>query len=455
MNFSERKLLDLQSYIDYLEKEQQLVRVKSEVDAVHELAGVASQFEGGKTILFENVEDSDYPLLIGLYWNRDLIARFFETSSEQLPFLLKDEIRQWQQSPMDPLISKQGPANEVIEKEVDLYQLPIPHHAEGDGGRYLTSSVVIAKDPDTGVRNVSVHRMMLTGKDRMTIQLEEYGHLMDYYKRAEAKGQALELTVSNGIDFAVCMAAAAPESSSPIDTDELGIASQIRGAPVELIEAQTVNVEAIANAQFVIEGRILPGIREPEGPYAEVTGYYALREPRWVFEATAITRREKPIFHSILSGLEVRNAFATITEAGIFEKVNAQVPSVKAVKLSEGAIPYYLVLQVEKNEEGVQLEAIKAALSSQAFIKMVTVVDTDVDIFNPAEVEWAVATRCRFEQDLVFINDAPGHRLNPTTEDDRWTQVGIDATVPLPVEEKYVKARMQQVNLDDYDIEVI
>lgn len=116
----------------------------------------------------------------------------------------------------------------------------------------------------------------------MTIQLEEMGHLMDYYKRAEAKGQALEITVNNGVDFAVSMAAAAPASAAPIDSDELGIASQIRGCPVELIEAQTVDVEAIANAQFVIEGRILPEIREAEGPYAEVTGYYAQRDERWV-----------------------------------------------------------------------------------------------------------------------------------------------------------------------------
>ncbi|NKB39438.1 MAG: UbiD family decarboxylase, partial [Gammaproteobacteria bacterium] len=260
MNFAERKLIDLQSYIDYLQQQDHLIVVKTEVDPLFELAGIAKKFEGGKAVLFEKVKGSDFPLLIGLYWDRDMIAQFFETSSEQLPFVLKDEIRSWQKSPMEPVTSKSGPANEVIETEVDLSKLPIPQHAEADGGRYLTSSVVIAKDPDTGIRNVSVHRMMLTGKDRMTIQLEEYGHLMDYYKRAEAKGQALELTVSNGVDFAVCMAGAAPASASPIDTDELGIASQIRGKPVELILAQTVNVEAIANAQFVIEGSILPEV---------------------------------------------------------------------------------------------------------------------------------------------------------------------------------------------------
>ncbi len=452
MDFHERQLIDLQSYLVYLENAGQLLRVKTEVDAVYELAGIAKKFEGEKAILFEKVKDSAYPVFIGLYWNRDVIADFFETSSEQLPFVLKDEIRAWHKSPMQPIISKSGPANEVIEKTVDLSKLPMPHHAEGDGGRYLTSTVVIAKDPDTGVRNLSIHRMLLVGRDRMTIQLEEYGHLMDYYKRAEARGEALEITLSNGVDFAVSMAAAAPASAAPIDTDELGIASQIRGAPVELIEAQSVAVEAIANAQFVIEGRILPHLREDEGPYAEVTGYYAERAPRWVFEATAITRRAKPVFHSILSGLEVYNAFATITEAGIFEKVNALVPAITAVKLSQGSIPYHLVIQIDKKFEGIQYNAIMAGFCAQAFIKMVTVVDTDVDIFNLADVEWAVATRCRFDRDLLIDKDSAGHRLNPTTEEDLWTRVGIDATVPLPVEEKYVRATMQDVSLDKYDI---
>ena len=140
--------------------------------------------------------------------------------------------------------------------------------------------------------------MMVTGKNRFTLLLEELGHVMDYYKRAEAKGEALEITVNNGVDYPVLMAGAVPASAAPLGADELGIVSQMRGAPVELIKAQTVDVEAIANAQFVIEGRILAKVREPEGPYAEVTGYYADRQERWVMEVTALTRREAPVFNS-------------------------------------------------------------------------------------------------------------------------------------------------------------
>ncbi|MCC7411257.1 MAG: UbiD family decarboxylase [Gammaproteobacteria bacterium] len=453
VDFAARDLIDLQAYVAYLEQHDQLLRVKNEVDPSCVLAGVAKKFEGGKVLLFEKVKGRDHPVLIGLYWNRDLLAQFFNTTSDRLPFVLRDEIRAWHKSPMEPIIVDRGPANEVVERDLDLAKLPIPKHAEGDGGPYLTSSVVIAKDPDTGVRNLSIHRMMVVGANRLTLLLEELGHLMDYYKRAEARGRALELTINNGVDFAVNIAAASPASVAPIEMDELGIASQIRGAPVELIRARTVDVEAIANAQFVIEGRLLPHVREPEGPYAEVTGYYASREARWVFEVTAITRRRSPIFHSILSGKEVYNAFAMSAEAGIFEKIRSTVPGVTAVHFSDGSVPYHLVVQLDKRFEGNQRNAMMAAFLAHPFLKMVTVVDQDVDIFSVHDVEWAVATRCRFETGLQLVPESIGHRLNPMVDNDKWTRIGIDATVPLPREAKFARATMMDVNIDDFDIE--
>lgn len=453
MDLAARNLIDIQSYIEYLEQNNHLIRVKSEVDPVHELAGIAKRFEGGKAMLFENVKGHQYPVFIGLYWNRDMMAKFFNTDSAQLPFVLADGIKQWRQEPMEPIILKNGPANEVIEEKPDLNALPIPHHAEGDGGRYLTSSVVIAKDPDTGVRNLSIHRMMLTGENGMTLLLEELGHLMDYYKRAEAKGVPLEITVNNGVDFPVCMAGAVPASAAPMEMDELGIASQLRGAPVELIESQTVGVEGIANAQFIIEGRILPNARDEEGPYAEVTGYYAERDKRWVFEATAVTRRENPIFHSILSGKEVGNAYGIIAGAGAFDKVHSLVPEVTAVHFSEGSIPYHLVVQIDKKFEGSQRNAMMAAFVSLAFVKTVTVVDTDVDIYSIADVDWAVATRCCYETDLLTIPDSIGHRLNPMVENDKWCRMGVDATVPLPRPDKFRRATMATVDLKKYEFE--
>ena len=453
MDLAKRNLIDLQQYIAFLEENNHLIRVKSEVDAKLELAGIATKYDGGKTILFEKIKDRDYPVLTGLYGNRAMMAKIFNTSSAQLPFVLADDIVAWRKSPMEAVTVKKGPANEVIEADLDLYKLPVPHHSEGDGGSYLTSSVVIAKDPDTGVRNLSVHRMMVVGKNRFTMLLEELGHLMDYYKRAEAKGEALELTVNNGVDYPVLMAGAVPASAAPMEMDELGIASQLRGEPVELLESQTVGVEGIANAQFIIEGKVLPHVREPEGPYAEVTGYYAEREERWVFEVTAITRRKQPVFHTMLSGTEVKNAYGIIAGAGAFGKVHALVPEVTAVHFSDGSVPYHLVVQIDKKHEGSQRNAMMAAFVSLAFVKTVTIVDTDVDLYSAQDVEWAVQTRCLYEKDILLIPDGIGHRLNPSVENDKWTRMGIDATVPLPRQGKFERATVRQVNLADYDIE--
>ena len=453
MDLAKRGLTDLQSYVAYLDEAGLLVRVKSAVDSDRELAGIAKKFEAGKAVLFEKVKDRDYPVLVGLYWKRSTTARMFGTTSERLPFVLSDEIAAWRKDPIEPIVVESGPANEIIEDKPDLSALPIPHHAQGDGGRYLTSSVLIAKDPDTGVRNLSIHRMMVTGQRRFTLLLEEFGHVMDYFKRAEARGEALEVTVNNGVDLGVHLAAASPASAAPIEMDEVGIACQIRGEPVELIQAQTVDVEAFANAQFVIEGRILPEIREPEGPYAEVTGYYASREPRWVFEVTAITRRVQPVFHTILTGPEVRQAFASVAEAGVFQQIRKAVSNVAAVHFSDGSVPYNLVVQLDTLGEGTPRDAIEAAFESLVFLKTVTIVDTDIDIFDIGDVEWAIATRCRYENDLVQLPESDGHRLNPMVEGDKWVRLGIDATVPSPREEKYVRATMQAVDLNEFDID--
>ena len=148
----------------------------------------------------------------------------------------------------------------------------------------------------------------------------------------------------------------------------------------------------------------------------------------------------------------MRNAYALGAGAGAFEKVHSQIPEVTAVHFSDACVPYHVVVQIDKTEEGIQQKAIEATFDSLAFAKIVTVVDTDVNVYSVEDVEWAVATRCQFEKDLMLI-EGVGHRLNPSVVDDKWTRLGVDATVPLPKEEKFQRAKTKDVNLDDYDIE--
>lgn len=454
MKLAQRNLSDLQGVVDFLAKNNDLIRVRNPVDLKHELVGIAKRFEGQKPVLFEKVKGQKAPVLIGLLWNREILARIFGTTFENLSYALAGAVTAWQRSPIEPVVVSAGPANEVVEKEVDLTRFPIPWHALKDGGMYIDSGVFIARDPATGVRNASIHRAMVAGKDKLTMLLDLGRHLRSYYERAEAKGKALPLTISIGVDPAVYMASIIPASGAPMEMDELGIASELLGEPLKLIKGKKVNVEGVANAQYIIEGELLPKVRDWEGPFAELTGYYGARDKRWVVKVKAITRRRNPIYHTILAGKEIWNSVGLLAEAAAFRLLSNLVPGVAGVYFSHGGCGFYhAIVRIKKGREGIAKNAIVVAFSSIPALKMVTVVDDDVDIYNPEEVEWAMATRFNPDTGLVLIKDAVGHELNPSTRAGLGTKIGFDATVPFPKETKFERVRTKEVDLSKYKID--
>jgi 2,5-furandicarboxylate decarboxylase 1 len=450
---SRRYLIDLNACIERLATNGDLVRVRSEVDPVHELAGVAYYFEGRETVLCERVKGHAFPVLVGLYWNRAALARLFGCDKAQLPFAVADAVQEWQTRPIEPEVGDSGPANEVIEPEVDLHKLPIPIHALGDGGPYIDSAIVIARDPDTGVRNASIYRALVTGPDRLTVQLDAGRHVRDYYERAEKRGMPLQVTLNNGIGPAVHIASAVPSSAAPIDKDELGIAGNMTGEPLRLIRSQTVEVEGLADAQFILEAEMLPEVREPEGPFAEVTGYYAAQDNRWVVRVKKITRRKNPIWQTILSGKEVFNSVGLVGEAAVYRLVSRQVRDVQAVYFSHGGCGFYhAVVQLKKSMEGIAKNAILATFAAFPSLKMVIAVDEDVDLTNAEDVEWALATRLRPETGLIQIPAARGHELNPSTDHGLGMKLGLDATAPYPRPPAFERVKMAAVDVEKLDI---
>jgi 2,5-furandicarboxylate decarboxylase 1 len=448
-----RGLADLGAVARHLEDAGRLARVHSAVEPRFELGGVAYRFHGEpKAVLFERVTGSPFPVLAGVYWNRCLVAGLFGLEEEQLPFHLADAVAEWQQRPLDPIVVDKAPCQEVVDGP-DLTRLPISQVGLAEGGPYITAGVAVARDPDTGVRNASILRLMVTGADRMTGLMDIGRHLRDYYERAEARGQALEVTINVGVDPAVHFSSLVPASAAPMETDELGIASHLLGEPVQLVPGTAVAVEAIGSAQFVLEAEILPHLREPEGPAAEVTGYYAERDERWVLRVKAITRRRDPIWHVLIPGREVHNAVGLMAEASIFRQLVRQVPGVQGVCLIYGGCGFYhAVVQLEKTVEGLGKNAILAAFAAFPPLKQVTVVDADVDPRDPTDVEWAVATRFRPETDLLLVPGARGHELNPATEGGLGTKIGFDATAPLPPSRRFERFQVQPVDLSAYDI---
>ena len=423
------QLNELQSLLALLDENGDLHRVPREIDPDLELAGYAARLEGGQAVLFERLKGYDYQAAIGLLWNREALGRAFGLPARELPFHVADCIASWRRSPIDPVVVDRAPANNVVEKDVDLARLPIPKHALGDGGAYLDCSAVIAKDPLTGVRNVSIQRCLVTGKDRITMLIDRGRDLRAYWERARWQGKPLPITISNGVGLAVYIACCVPTKDAPTFTDELGVASELLGEPLRLVRGQTSEVEAVADAQFVIEGEILPDTFEPEGPFAEVTGMYARRDNRWVVKVKAITRRRKPIFHTLLSGKEVYNSVGLLGEAAVFRAVSKEVPSVTGVYFTHGGGGFYnAVVAMNKAGAGEPKAAIEATMRTFPPLKMVTVVDDDVNIYDASDVEWAMAQRWRPDSGTFMYPDQPGHELNATFPDGRGTKVGFDAT---------------------------
>lgn len=441
---------DLALIVEDLERSGRLARVSSSVDLKHDLAGLAAELESQpRALLFENVAGHEWPVLTGLYWSRELLADLLRREERTLPQYVSDCIRQWQQAPVDPVIVPSGPVLDVTETDVDLTRMPIPIHAEKDGGPYFDAAVVIAKDPETGVRNASIQRFQVVAKDRMHVNIDAGRHLELYLEKAEAKGETLTFTLNCGVGPGLHFAAAAPAEAAPADADELGIASAFHGAPLELVKASNGHDDMVAHAMWALECEMAPGEVADEGPFAEVTGYYATVAPRPVVHVRKIHRRAQPVFQTILSGVEVWNSVGLLGEANILQLLQKQVPGVTDVYMSHGGGGFYhCVVQLAQKRQGWSKQAILAAFSAFPPLKMVTIVDDDVDLRSAQDVEWAMATRLDPTKGIVTIDESFGHGLNPSFPDYLGPKVGFDATKPYPPTWAYERATYKPMSLE-------
>jgi 2,5-furandicarboxylate decarboxylase 1 len=446
---------DLARIIDDLNAMGRLARVHSEVDPVFDLAGIAAEFEGGpRAVLFEKVKGYDQPVLTGLYWSREMLAGLFRRKEAELPGYVSECIKNWQQRPVDPVVVQSGPVLEVTEDKVDLASLPIPTHAEHDGGPYFDAAVVITRDPETGVRNASIQRFMVVNENTMSVNIDAGRHLELYLEKAAKRGVNLPFTLNVGVGPGLHFAAATPAEAAPPESDELGIASEFHGAPLELVPGTLSEVEMVAHAMYALECEIVPGELDDEGPFAEVTGYYARREPRPVVHVKALHRRREPVFQTILSGKEVYNSVGLLGEANVLALLQRQVPGVTDVYFSHGGAGFYhAVVQITQKRTGWSKQAILAAFAAFPPLKMVTVVDDDVDIRNASDVEWAMATRLDPNEGIVVIDKIFGHGLNPSFPDYLGAKVGFDATRAFPHIYEHDRATYKKVSLTGLDID--
>ena len=366
------------------------------------------------------------PVLSGLVSDRQWIAEAMGVEPGEV-------LARFQDAALNPLPwqeVKTAPVQEVVHRDVDLgRQLPLPTHNEHDNGAYITAGLLIARNPATGIQNVSIHRLQLSGPNGLgALLLPRHTHM--FYEAAERAGEPLDVAIVIGVDPLTLLSS---QAIAPIDFDELTIAGALHGAPLRVVKCVTSTVRVPADAEIVVEGRLLPKVREPEGPFGEFPQYYGERAERHVIEVTAVTQRRDALFHTIVGGgLEHLLLGGIPREATLLAHLRRSFPNVRDVHLSRGGVcRYHLHVQINKRQEGEAKNIMLGAFAGHYDVKHVTVVDEDVDIHNPAEVEWAVATRFQADRDLVIVPDAQGSKLDPSTRDGVGAKMGLDATKPL------------------------
>jgi 2,5-furandicarboxylate decarboxylase 1 len=430
-----------------LQETDRLAIARPDLSLRHEIAGVANRMDGRKATLFPKAGGQDGTVISGIVSDRNWMA-------EALGLAPDEVLRHFQKASNEPLRWNEvesGPAQEVVHREVDiLKQLPVPTHNEHDSGAYITAGILISRDPETGIQNVAIHRCQISGPDRIGILLLPR-HTDHYYRKAEAGGRPLEIAIAIGVDPACLLAS---QAIVPIDHDELEIAGALKGAPQDVVKCVTNNVRVPADSEIVVEGRILPKTRELEGPFGEFPQYYGERGERHVIEVDAITHRRNPLFHTIVGGgLEHLLLGAIPREATILATMKRSFPGVVDVHLALGGVGrYHLYVKLNKTQEGEGKNVLLAAFAAHYDIKHAVVVDTDVDIHNPAEVEWAVATRFQADRDTIIIGDSQGSKLDPSTKDGFGAKMGLDATIPVDSPEmKFKRIRVpgeEEIDLD-------
>ncbi|MGO8920307.1 MAG: UbiD family decarboxylase [Stellaceae bacterium] len=416
----------LRDWLDHLAARDLLAVARPGVGLRFELAAIAKRLDGVKATLFPAPDGHAVPVVSGLVSNRDWIAEAMGVSPREV-------LQRFLDAALNPLPWREvasAPVQERVHRDVDLAALlPLPTHNELDSGPYITAGLLIARNPQSGVQNVAIHRLQLSGPRRLgALLLPRHTNL--YFDAAEAAGEALEVAIVIGVDPLTLLAS---QAVVPVDHDELEIAGALQGSPLEVVKCLTNEVRVPAAAEIVIEGRLLPNVRAPEGPFGEFPQYYGERADRHVVEIDAVTMRADAIFHTIVGGgLEHLLLGAIPREASLLAHLRRSFPNVRDVHLSLGGVcRYHLHVQLKKRNEGEAKNVILGAFAGHYDIKQVVVVDEDVDIHDATEVEWAVATRCQPDRDLVIVANAQVSRLDPSAENGVGSKLGIDATIPL------------------------
>jgi len=433
--------LSFRDFIRQMEGIGEIIHITDEVSPEFEVSAMIQSFSQGDApiIFFDNVRGYPGVRIVGnVCGARRRLCMALGVSGERLYEKIIEAINK----PTEPSVVEDSPAKEVTE-EPKLSMIPVLRHFEGDAGPYITSAIVSARSPDGKIENVSIHRLLVLDDRRLAIRLVPR-HLFKLWSMTKEADKDLGVAIAIGVHPAVLLAAA---SSPPFGISEFGVANRLLNGNLKVFKCEEVDAYAPAEAEIILEAKISRNNFAPEGPFVDITGTYDIQRLQPVVEVVKVMHRENYLYHALLPGSpEHRLLMGLPREAAIYEAVSKVVPRVKAVNLTMGGCGWlHAVISIERQVEGDSKNALLAAFAAHPSLKHAIVVDSDIDVFNPEEVEWAIATRFQAEEDLLVIHNARGSTLDPSAdmETGLTTKVGLDATRPL----RYPKERFEKAKI--------
>jgi len=421
----------------------ELVSIDRPVDTTYEIANVAHALED-RVVLFNEIQG--YPgwrICSGVCAERRYFSADLGVPVPELLHYLADAL----EHPVEPPTVDVAPCQEVVVEDVDLHNLPILFHLPEDGGHYVASNVVIINDPDLG-RNMCYHRLLRLDGRRFAARIVENRGTYNALQKTEGD---LPVAICIGVSLGVHLAAS---MSPPPHVDELSVAHAL--SPTPLVKCITNDLYVPAEAEIVLEGRITKQLYT-EGPFMDLTETMDITRMQPIIEIDLITHRRNPIYHALLpGGLEHKLLMGMPKEPTIFAAVNEVARCTGVVITPGGASWLHAVVQIDKQGPDDGRLAIEAAFKGHGSLKHVWIVDTDIDIYDPAQVEWAQATRFQADRDLYVYANQPGSSLDPSGthspgEKSKTAKMGLDCTIPWGGEiAKFARGEYGQVELDDY-----
>ena len=435
--------MGLRIFLEQLEKKGEITRVRKEVSTEYEMAGIIEALSE-KPVFFEKVKESEMQVAAGLVSSKDLVARALSIEKKHLLDHLSSAI----EKPVIPRIADEGECQEVVERDVDLTKLPIMRYTAKDGGKYIASAVAIVRDPEYNSRNMCFHRLMLLDRNRFVARIVENRGTDSALRKA---GGELEVAFCIGNSTAVLLSAA---TTLPMGVDELGMANALE--KTDLVKCRTVDLEVPSDSEIVLEGRITKE-KAAEGPFLDLTGIVDKARQQPIVEIKCITHRQNPIYQTVLAGRnEHKLLMGMPKEPTIFNEVS-KVCRCNDVYITPGGCSWlHAVVQIKKRNPDDGKKAIAAAFEGHKSLKHCVIVDEDINIYDPSDVEWAIATRFQADKNTIILSNQPGSSLDPSgdlTEGKKakTAKAGIDATAPLTTTGKgFTKEHYVKVDLKEF-----